>query len=227
MTTDNRSGSAPDHAALARCAHWIFDLDNTLYPSDSYLFPQICARITAFVQRRMSLDAEAAYALRRRLYLEHSTTLRGLMIEFDVDPDDYLDYVHDIDVNVLMPNPALDQALAALPGDKVIFTNGTEPHAERILQRLGIRAHFSAIYDVVAANYVPKPDITIYHDMIDQHGIETEGAVMVEDMAVNLAPAADLGITTVLVCEPEDERHDHVDFHVEDLTKWLESLANS
>ena len=130
---------------------WVFDLDNTLYPARSNLFSQVSARMTQYIQDRFGLEPDNARELQRALFRRHGTTLRGLMTEHAVDPDAFLAFVHDIDVSPIDPSPRLDALLAALPGRKMVFTNGSVPHAERIMARLGIGRHFDTVFDIVAA----------------------------------------------------------------------------
>jgi len=205
---------------------WIFDLDNTLYPASSDLFPQIAARMGSYIAARFALDAEAATALRRELFQRHGTTLRGLMVEHGVDPIEFMDYVHDIDLNVIVPAPALDAALAALPGRKLIHTNGSVAHAERVLGRLGLGRHFEGVFDIAAAEFVPKPERSGYETLLRRFGVVPAQAAMIEDMARNLEPAAALGMTTVLVSSQNDWAIEGADepwvhHRTEDLAGWL------
>ncbi len=229
--SDHHNRLTPDHRArLKHKQYWIFDLDNTLYPAKSDLFSQIDQRMGHFVERRFNLDPAAAKKLQKSLFHRHGTTLRGLMIEHDLPPREYLDFVHDIDLSPIAPNRRLEQALGHLPGQLFVFTNGTMAHAERILERLGIARRFTAIFDIVAADYVPKPAPETYETLVARHGINPAASVMVEDMAVNLKPARDMGMSTVLVpgrkeWSPGHDRHDHVEYYAEDLTIWLEAVV--
>ncbi len=178
---------------------WVFDLDNTLYPAASSLFDQVDRRMGEFVARHLGVPAEVARTEQKRLFRAHGTTLRGLMVEHGVDPVDFMDYVHAIDLTRLDPDPRLDRSLARLPGRKVVYTNGSVAHAARVTARLGIDRHFDATFDIAAAGWIPKPDPAPYRVMLDRLGIAPARAAMVEDIARNLAPAAALGMTTVWV----------------------------
>jgi putative hydrolase of the HAD superfamily len=158
----------------------------------------------AFVARRLGLPDMAGRAEQKRLFREHGTTLRGLMTEHGVDPVEFMDFVHAIDLTRLDPDPRLDRALARLPGRKVIHTNASVAHAARVTARLGVDRHFDAIFDVAAAGWVPKPDPAPYTILLDRLGVDPAGAAMVEDIARNLAPAAALGMATVWVRGDED-----------------------
>src|SRR5271168_1379197 len=151
---------------------WIFDLDNTLYPAASDLFPQISARMQRFIANRFDLDPQAAWALQKRLFRSHGTTLRGLMLEHGVDPHEFMNFVHDIDLSGLIPATALAAALAALPGRKLVYTNGSRRHAERILAHLGLAEHVAAVFDIADAGFIPKPDPSGYRVLIERFGIE-------------------------------------------------------
>src|SRR3546814_4585109 len=145
---------------------WIVHLDNTLYPARSNLSAQVSVRMPQYIQDRLGLEPDAARDLQRALFRRHGTTLRGLMTEHAVDPAAFLAFVHDIDVTAVDPAPRLDALLAALPGRKIVFTNGSVRHAERVMERLGVGRHFDTIFDIVAAGYVPKPDPRPYARLV-------------------------------------------------------------
>jgi putative hydrolase of the HAD superfamily len=200
----------PAGSPLNAIETWIFDLDNTLYPGSCRLFAEIEQRMAAFIMAELRLAHEAAHALRRHFYTRHGTTLRGLMNEYGISPARFLDYVHEIDLSSVKEDAALGAAIAALPGKKLIFTNSTVRHSERVLARLGFGEHFAAIHDIIACDYRPKPDPAAYAHFIQRHQVDPTRAAMVEDMAKNLAPAAALGMTTIWVKggpHSEDDGH--------------------
>lgn len=214
----------------------MFDLDNTLYPHEANLFAQIDVRMTAYVSELLQLSREDALKLQKDLYRDHGTTLRGLMDLYNVDPDDFLQKVHDIDYSWLKPNPALGDAIRALPGRKFIFTNGNRSHAEKAAAQLGILDHFEDIFDIVAAGLVPKPAKQSYEAFVALHGIAGPDAVMFEDLARNLAIPKQLGMKTVLIVprnleevysdvwERDLGREDEVDYVTDDLALFLNSI---
>lgn len=215
---------------LSAAESWVFDLDNTLYPASSRLFDQVDWRITDFVARFLRLERTEARAVQKRYFREFGTTMRGLMARHGLDPAEFLEYVHDIDLSPIAPDPRLSSALARLPGRKIVFTNGSEGHARRIMQHLGVAEHFDDVWDIVDSGYVPKPDPDTYARMVHRHAIEPSTAVMVEDMAKNLKPAAEMGMTCVWVRTDSafgrDGHHeDHVHHEVDDLGGWLEEVA--
>jgi putative hydrolase of the HAD superfamily len=208
---------------------WVFDLDNTLYPASCRLFTEIEQRMAAFIMAELKLDHDAAHALRRHFYTRHGTTLRGLMNEYGMEPTRFLDHVHEIDLSPVTADAALDAALEKLPGRKLVFTNSTVRHAERVLARLGLTRHFAAIHDIVACGYRPKPDPAVYAEFVRRHAIDPARAVMVEDMAKNLPPAAALGMTTVWIKggpQAEDDGHrDLIHHEIEALAPFLAGIS--
>ncbi|MBL6958164.1 MAG: pyrimidine 5'-nucleotidase [Rhodospirillales bacterium] len=209
---------------------WIFDLDNTLYPASCNLFAQIDVRMRDFIADYLDLDPDEAYRVQKQYFSEYGTTLRGLMHRHDMDPGPFLDHVHDIDLSPVLSNPELEQALATLPGRKLIFTNADSGHAHRVMEKLGVRHHFDEIFDIIGADYVPKPEPQIYHMLVDNYGLDPAKSVMVEDIARNLEPAAALGMTTIWVktdtrwgTEGFDKAFVH--HEVDDLAGWLIGVA--
>ena len=220
--------SAP--LSLSHIDTWIFDLDNTLYPESCSLFDQVDRRMGLFIEQLLGLDAASARSLQKQYFREHGTTLRGLMSVHDIDPQSYLKFVHAIDASGITHNAALDQALSRLPGRKIIFTNASVPHAENIMARLGISAHFSEIYDIVRANYRPKPEPETYEDFTASLGVNPATAIFFEDSAQNLAPAAAMGMTTVWLethgnGSAQGAEYDHVHHRTDDLVSWLTSIS--
>ncbi len=210
---------------------WVFDLDNTLYPARSNLFVSVAARMTEFIKARFDLEHEPARELQRDLFRRHGTTLRGLMTEHGVDPAPFLDFVHDIDVSPIEPSPELDALLARLPGRKVIYTNGSVAHADRVTRRLGVGRHFDHVFDIVASGFVPKPDPRPYGKLLEVAGIQPDRAVMIEDLAKNLVPAADLGMRTVWLKSEFDWAVDgadqpHVHHVAEDVVTFLNTVLD-
>ncbi|MEO1700818.1 MAG: pyrimidine 5'-nucleotidase [Pseudomonadota bacterium] len=226
----------PAAAEFKHIREWVFDLDNTLYPHHSNLFSQIDVKMTDYVTELLQLPRDEARKVQKDYYREFGTTLQGLMKRHDVDPDDFLEKVHDIDYSWLAPDPALGDAIKALPGRKFIFTNGDKGHAERTARQLGILDHFDDIFDIVAAELVPKPAGSTYDKFRSMHRIDCENAVMFEDLARNLVVPKTLGMKTVLIVprnfeatfseiwEREDV-DDHVDFVTDDLTTFLRGVS--
>src|SRR6202022_5046151 len=165
---------------------WVFDLDNTLYPHHVNLWQQVDARIGEFVSAWLKISAEEARRIQKDYYRRYGTTMRGMMTEHGVHADDYLAYVHGIDHSPLQPNPAMGAAIAKLPGRKLILTNGSTDHADKVLARLGIGAHFEAVFDIIAAGLEPKPAPQTYRKFLQAHGVNPRTSAMFEDLARNL-----------------------------------------
>lgn len=218
---------------------WIFDLDNTLYPAHVDLFSQINKQITDYIAKTLDVGDEEATAQRQEYYHEYGTTLRGLMIEHKIDPDDYLRHVHDIDYSNIKPDHALGGAIEALPGRKFIFTNGDRPHAERTAAALGITDHFEDIFDIVAADLMPKPNRETYELFLKRTGVSPVRSAMFEDLARNLEVPHRLGMRTVLIVpegsravfregwEMEGDNAPHVDFVTDHLSGFLTAVEGA
>jgi putative hydrolase of the HAD superfamily len=192
-------GVPNDAADLVGVDTWIFDLDNTLYPPGTEFVVLIEGRMTAYVQRATGLPEVEARALQKRYLYEHGTTLAGLMALHGVDPHDFLRAVHDVSLDSLTPDPQLRHALLRLPGRRLVFTNGSAWHADRVLKHLGLEDLFEAVFHLEAADMIPKPAPATYDALIAAHGVRPSSAAFFEDSAHNLEPAARLGMTTVLV----------------------------
>lgn len=223
-------------ARLDHVDTWIFDLDNTLYPAECRLWEQVDRRINEMSARALGIPMDQARVVQKEYLRKYGTTLRGLMVEHNVDMRAYLDYVHDIDLAPVLPNPALDAALRRLPGRKLVFTNGTLAHANRILAKLGIAERFEGVFDIRAAQYLPKPDPAVYDMLVKRHAIAPPRAALFEDIARNLKPAHDLGMTTGWVKvdwawlrggEKSLESTEHVHHVIDDLTRWLTQAADA
>jgi putative hydrolase of the HAD superfamily len=210
---------------------WIFDLDNTLYPPSTRLFDQIDVRMGEFIQNLLGCDSIEARRVQKLYFHDHGTTLSGLMHYHAIDPHDFLNFVHDIDMAPLAAAPRLADALAALPGRKLVFTNGDDAYAARVLAHLGLTDSFDGMWDIHAMNYRPKPEASAYSGLVEAFAIRPETAVFVEDMARNLGPAKALGMQTVwidLATEWGDRAKDDaaIDLTIDDIASWLASLAD-
>jgi putative hydrolase of the HAD superfamily len=223
---------------FAHVSTWVFDLDNTLYPADSGIWPAIEQRITLFLCNLCGLDGLSARAMQKYYYQRHGTTLRGLVDEKLVDAGAFLEFVHDIDRSALAPNPQLAREISRLPGRRLIFTNGSRDHALRTVEQLGLDGLFEDAFDIVAAELVPKPADFAYDAFFRKHGVDPSRAAMFEDLAKNLALPKARGMTTILVAPKAGqidhrEAHDrggfdaeHVDFVTDDLAGFL-ALVNA
>jgi putative hydrolase of the HAD superfamily len=217
---------------------WIFDLDNTLYSPECNLFAQIDQRMNAFLREMFSVGPEEAHRIQKDYYHTYGTTLSGLMAVHNLQPDRFLEYVHDIDVSPVPEAPELAAALAQLPGRRFIFTNGSRRHAERVATKLGILQHFDDLFDIVASGYSPKPQPESYERFLSAHGVKARTAAMFEDLPHNLENPHILGMATVLVktefheCDHPAQMSlsesvalpEHIHHVTDDLTAFLEDM---
>lgn len=194
---------------------WIFDLDNTLYPPSCRLFELIDQRMMMFIANRFGIDGLSARALQKDYYRRYGTSLRGLMQIDGVDPHEFMDFVHDVSHDRLVPRPELAEAIRALPGKRYVLTNGSRAHAERCAKSLGLDDLFHDVFDVVAADFVPKPEQAAYDAFVRRFGVDASRAAMFEDLARNLRVPHALGMTTVLVL-PHDGDVEERAMHAED-----------
>lgn len=215
---------------------WVFDLDNTLYPHEADLWPQIDRQITTYVSEKFGLDGMSSRALQKYWYQRYGTTLRALMDEHDIDPHEFLSMAHDIDRSSLLPNPALGSAIAALPGRKFVLTNGDRDHAEKTTRALGIDHHFEGMFGIVEAGFIPKPARAVYEKFLNEHAIDPARAAMFEDLEKNLVVPHSLGMTTVLVLPIGEAPHQedweraqvrqapHIDWTTDSLAAFLSAI---
>ena len=209
--------------AFSHVTTWVFDLDNTLYPPEARLFDLIEVRMTAWVMDTLGVERAEADRLRAHYWETHGTTLAGLMREHDVDPEPYLVDVHDISMDSLTPDPQLAAHIRALPGRKIVYTNGCAPYAERVLHARGLSGLFDAVYGVEHAGFLPKPEKGAFDAIFTQDKLAPHTAAMFEDDPRNLAVPHELGMRTVHVA-PTRAHAPHVQFHTDDLTVFLEQL---
>ena len=215
---------------------WIFDLDNTLYPHESKIWPQVDQRITLYIVRLLGIDGLTARALQKYYYHRYGSSLLGLMAEYGVDPFDYQAFVHDIDYSLLAEDAALSVAIERLPGKRYIFTNGSVGHAQAVAEKLGILDHFDGIADVADTDFIPKPAPEVYHAFRKRFAIDARQAAMFEDNAGNLCVPSALGWTTILVVpkshdpfrepfEQDATAKPHVDYITDDLAGFIEAYC--
>ena len=222
---------------FANVETWVFDLDNTLYPHHLNLWQQVDVRIRDYVANFLKITHDEAFRLQKDYYKRYGTTMRGLMEEHGLKPDEFLEIVHQIDHSPLTPNPELGAAIAKLAGRKLILTNGTREHADAVLQRLQIGHHFDDVFDIKAAELEPKPLPRVYERFLARHDVDPNKAAIFEDLARNLEVPYALGMTTVLVVpegsrevfreqwELEGREEAHVDHVTDDLVGFLRGLA--
>lgn len=208
-------------------ATWVFDLDNTLYPADCDLFSQVEQRIGQFVEKVTGLTLKEARTYQKKLFMDHGTTLNGLMEIYGIDSEEFLRFVHDIDFSPIRRDDRLRSALDRLPGRHLVYTNADADYAGRVLDRLGVADLIDGIYDIKASDFRPKPDPAPYDDFIARFNVDPTSAVMVEDMARNLKPAKALGMDTIwidtgVVWGKKGHHPDFVDLEIPSLSEWID-----
>ena len=210
---------------------WIFDLDNTLYSADSGIFQQVHDLMGKFVSSHLDIDIEEAKIIQKNYYKQHGTTLRGMMDNHGVDPDHFLAEVHKLDYSIVGPNHKLNEELKKIQGRKIIYTNANMQHALNVLERIELSNFFDEIYDIKMANYIPKPEMTPYKEMIKQFDISPQNAAMFDDIAKNLVPAKNAGFTSVWIDAGYENFSDdikaskkYLDYETTNITKFLEDV---
>ena len=227
MERDRENGSR----GLGEVESWIFDLDNTLYRVPPPMYAELDRRMRDFVSDFLGVDTDAAYAIQKEYFRKYGLTLRGLMVDHGLDPRVYETHMGGgLDYSGLKPDPRLRDAIAALDGRKVIYTNAFASHARLVLDIIALSEHFDGVYDIEAAGYRPKPAIESYRDLCDRYGIDARKSVMVDDIPHNLEPAAEMGMTTVWVrtgaaWDEDEAAGPHIHYQTHDIAGWLEDFA--
>ena len=210
---------------------WIFDLDNTLYSADSGIFQQVGELMGKFVSKHLNINIKEAKKIQSKYYREHGTTLRGMMDNHGVDPDTFLKEVHQLDYSIVEPNLKLNEEIAKLKGKKIIYTNANMQHASEVLVRLELTNMFDEIFDIKMADYIPKPDVSPYRQIINKFDINPACAAMFDDIAKNLVPAKNLGITSIWIDVGYENFSDDIassksflDYETKDLSFFLDEV---
>ena len=210
---------------------WIFDLDNTLYKADSGIFQQVHELMGEFIKKHLNMDIKEAKELQKSYYKKHGTTLRGLMDNHGIDPDDFLKEVHNLDYSIVGPDDLLNEQLKKLKGKKIIYTNANMQHAISVLDRINLSGFFDEIYDIKMANYVPKPEIKPYEQIIKKYNLNPSTSAMFDDIAKNLVPAKKVGFTSVWIDAGYENFSDdiqsskkYLDFQTKNLSVFLEKV---
>ena len=215
---------------LNKINSWIFDLDNTLYHPSLNIFEEIDSRMQKFISLRLGIGLKEAWTLQKKYFRKYGATLKGLMKFHQIDPKQFLNYVQKIDLEKIKVNPELKSALAKLNGTKIVYTNSTKNYANRILKRLGLKKSFDGIFDIIDANYIPKPSYRSYKMLLKNFNLIPEESIIFEDLPQNLVPASKLGMRTVWVKNEETQnlRNNYalsINFTTKNLTKWIQKLT--
>jgi putative hydrolase of the HAD superfamily len=184
---------------LQSIKYWLFDLDNTLYSGKTKVFEQVDKKMSQYISEKLSISKEEAKKIQKNYFHEYNTTLNGMIKNHKIDANEFLEFVHDIDINFLQKDLQLSEEIKKLDGKKIIFTNGSRKHALNVTKRIGIDQHFDVIFDIVDSNFIPKPSIEPYKKLVEQHKIDPKLSVFIEDIARNLKPAYEMGMKTVWI----------------------------
>ena len=208
---------------------WKFDLDNTLYSGKTKVFEQVDKKMSEYISKKLSVSKEEAKKIQKNYFYEYNTTLNGMIKNHKIDADEFLEFVHDINIDFLKKDFALNEELKKLDGKKIIFTNGSKKHAINVTEKIGIRERFEDIFDIVDSEFVPKPSIKPYKKLVEKHKIDPKLCVFVEDIARNLKPAYEMGMKTVWIenDEPwakEYSDNEFVNYKTNNLSEFLKKI---
>ena len=209
--------------------YWIFDLDNTLYSGQTKVFSEVDKKMSAFISKKMNVDLIKAKEIQKKYFYEYGTTLSGLMKQDGIDPHDFLEFVHNIDISWLPKDLKLREELIKIKEKKYIFTNGSHAHVENITKQLGIDGLFDGAFDIVDANFVPKPHVDPYKKIIEKFNIEPTKSILIEDIAHNLEQAKNLGMKTCWLENEEtfakkDADKPYIDYKIKNLSSFLQKI---
>tara|TARA_B100000029_G_scaffold129610_1_gene123109 strand:- start:75 stop:746 length:672 start_codon:yes stop_codon:yes gene_type:complete len=209
--------------------NFIFDCDGVLYSDLEKVFGQVSKRMTEYIAKKLNLDLKKAKELQTNYFHKYNTSLNGLMVHHKINPKEFLDYVHDIDLDFLKKDLVLREELLKLNAKKIVFTNGSNDHVNNITKHLGINDLFNGIFDIVDCNFIPKPAIEPYNKLTSKFKIDPKETVFIEDIAKNLEPAKKLGMKTVWMINDEywgkkDSDKDFIDLKIKNLSSFLKEI---
>ena len=209
--------------------YWIFDLDNTLYSGKTKVFEQVDKRMSKYISNKLDVSVEEAKKIQKNYFYKYNTTLNGMIKNHKIDPGEFLEFVHDINIDFLQKDPGLAEEIEKLEGKKIIFTNGSRKHAMNITRRIGIDQYFDDIFDIVNANFIPKPAMETYKKLVEKHKIDPKLCVLVEDIARNLKPAYEMGMKTVWIENNEPwaskfANSNFVNYRINNLPEFLKKI---
>jgi len=214
---------------LKNIKFWLFDLDNTLYSGATKVFDQVDKRMSDFISSKLNISKEEAKKIQKNYFIEYNTTLNGMIKNHKINANEFLEFVHDIDLSFLKKDKQLDEEIEKIDGKKIIFTNGSKAHAINVTKRLGIERHFDDIFDIVSADFIPKPSLETYKKIIEKYKIEPQYSIFIEDIARNLKPAHELGMKTVWIKNDEPwaaefSDSDFINYRTDKLSKFLKEI---
>ena len=208
---------------------WIFDLDNTLYSGETRVFEQVDKRMSKYISEKLNVSILEAKEIQKNYFYKYNTTLNGMMKNHKIEANEFLEFVHDIDIDFLKKDMPLGEELRKLEGKKIIFTNGSKKHALNVSQRIGIDQYFDDIFDIVDCNFIPKPKMEPYKKLVEKHKIDPNLCVLIEDIARNLKPAYEMGMKTVWIENKEPwaakfSDSDFINYRTKNLTEFLKKI---
>ena len=214
---------------LAKIKHWLFDLDNTLYSGQTKVFDQVDKKMSSFISKKLNIGLEEAKKIQKDYFHKYSTTLTGMIKHHKINADEFLEFVHDIDLDFLKEDKGLENEISKIKGKKIIFTNGSKAHATNVTKKIGIDKLFDGVFDIVESNFIPKPSIESYKMLIEKYKIEPQYCILVEDIARNLKPAYELGMKTVWIKNDEPwaaefSNESFINYRTENLTNFLKEI---
>ena len=208
---------------------WIFDLDNTLYSGKTRVFEQVDKKMSKYISKKLNVDIVEAKEIQKNYFYEYNTTLNGMINNHKIDANEFLEFVHDVDIDFLKKDSLLNEELMKLDGKKIIFTNSSRKHAMNVIRKIGIDQHFDDIFDIVDSEFVPKPDIVSYKKLVEKHKIDPKLCVFIEDIARNLKPAYEMGMKTIWIENDEPwarkfSDSDFVNYKTNNLPEFLKQI---
>ena len=185
-----------------------------------------------YISSKLNISREEAKKIQKNYFVEYNTTLNGMIKNHEIDANEFLEFVHDIDLNFLKEDKLLGEEIGKINGKKIIFTNGSRKHAKNVTKRLGIDRHFDGIFDIVSADFIPKPSIKTYKKIIEKYKIEPQYSIFIEDIARNLKPAHELGMKTVWIINDEPwaaefSDSNFINYKTDKLSKFLKEINES
>ncbi len=214
---------------LAKIKYWLFDLDNTLYSGKTKVFDQVDKKMSSFISKKLNIGLEEAKKIQKDYFHKYSTTLTGMIKHHKINADEFLEFVHDVDLGFLKEDKGLENEISKIKGKKIIFTNGSKAHATNVTKKIGIDKLFDGVFDIVESNFIPKPSIESYKMLIEKYKIEPQYCILVEDIARNLKPAYELGMKTVWIKNDEPwaaefSNESFINYRTENLTNFLKEF---
>ena len=208
---------------------WIFDLDNTLYSGKTRVFEQVDKKMSKYISEKLNVNIVEAKEIQKNYFYEYNTTLNGMINNHKIDAGEFLEFVHDVDIDFLKKDSLLNEELMKLDGKKIIFTNSSRKHAMNVIRKIGIDQHFDDIFDIVDSEFVPKPDIVSYKKLVEKHKIDPKLCVFIEDIARNLKPAYEMGMKTIWIENDEPwarkfSDSDFVNYKTNNLPEFLKQI---